>query len=72
MTQSEQFAQALEAKFGQNFRNVALKASDLTSCEGSQKPTCWDGHGDIEVVTFSDGSTYEPTEDHFCKSAATA
>ena len=72
MTQAEQFSKTLEAKFGQNFRHVAIQESDMTGCEGSPRPTCWDSHGDIEVVTFSDGSTYEPTEVKFCKPAATA
>lgn len=67
-TFAEKFAQTLEGKYGKNFRHVNLDEKiDFAKAEGNPKATCWDSHGDIEVVKFDDDSTYEPTEVVFCK-----
>lgn len=67
MNYAEKFAKTLEAIFGKNFRHIELIESTLSG-EGSPKAICWDSHGEIEVIKFSDGSTYEPYEVQFCKS----
>ena len=66
MTYAEIFSKKLNEKFGNNFRHVALRNSDLVG-EGNPRALGWNSFGEIEVVTFDDGSTYEPAEQNFCK-----
>lgn len=69
MTYAEKFVKNLEIRFGENFRHIALTDINLHGIEGAPKATAWDSHGDMEVVKFADGSTYEPCEVQFCKPA---
>jgi hypothetical protein len=72
ITQAEKFAKAAELKFGPNFLHCKIMKSDLVNVEGTPKATCWSSEGEIEVLSFEDGSTYEPTEVQFCKQAPVA
>lgn len=69
MNQAANFAEILKLRFGKNFRHTAITEKDMINVAGNPKPAVWDSHGEIEVVKFDDGSTYEPAEVEFCKPA---
>ena len=57
LTPLEQMTMAEIFEHTQN-RHEVIFESDLEGLEGSPKATAWDSFGEIEAVTFSDGSVY--------------